>query len=108
MLEACEPSRKDGDTLENTICLSESTQIVHCGQNGNKGGCGGSPTEAQSEAKAPVRKLEGKLRLGKAMWLPTALLASRLADRVREQDNKLSKLGTLVGHFAKLGGPKLL
>lgn len=83
-------------------------RIVHCGQNGNKGSCGGSPTEAQSEAKAPVRKLEEKLRLGKAMWLLTAMLASRRADRVREQDNTLSKLKTLVGHFAKLGGSKLL
>lgn len=78
MLEACEPPRKDGGTLKNTICFSES---VHSAlwPKGNKGGHSGraSPaaallaTEARQEAKGPVRKLEEKLRLEKDMWLPT-------------------------------------
>ena len=38
------------------------------------------------------------------MWLSTTLLASGLADKVGEHDNKLQ---TLVCHFAKLGGHKL-
>lgn len=91
MLEACEPPCEDGDTPRNISCFSES-MLVHCGQNGNKGSWVGQAssvaallaTEAQQEAKALVRKLQEKLRLEKDMWLPTARLASRLADRVRE------------------------
>lgn len=36
-------------------------------------------TEAQLEAEAPARKLDGEQ--GEAVWAPTTLLASRLADK---------------------------
>lgn len=39
------------------------------------------------------------------MWISTTLLASRLADKVGEQDNKLENLAC---YFAKVGGCKLL
>ena len=59
---------------------------------------------ATEEAEARVRSLEEELRLEKDMQLFTALLASKLADKVGEQDNKLA---TSVCHCAKLRGRKL-
>ena len=48
--------------------------------------------------------MEEELTLEKAVQLSTILPASELADKVREQDNKLE---TIACHFAKLGGHKL-
>lgn len=58
----------------------------------------------QLQAEAQVRKLEQELKLKKDVQLSTTLLASGLADKMEEQNNKLN---TLVWCFTKLGGYKL-
>ena len=55
-------------------------------------------TDAHQEAGAQVRKMAEDLRLEKDMglekdmYLSTVLLASALADKLEEQDDKLDKL----------------
>lgn len=57
-------------------------------------------TDTHVEADAWVRKLKDELRLEKGMWVSINQLASGLADKVGEQDNKLE---TLTFCFAKVG-----
>ena len=61
-------------------------------------------TDPQLEVEAWVRKLEEELRLEKKVQRSTTLLASGLANKMGEQDNKLE---TSACRFAKLGEYKL-
>lgn len=61
--------------------------------------------DAHLEAEAQGRKLEEDLRSKKDMQVSTTMLASGVADKVGEQDNRLE---TLAGCFAKPVGFKLL
>lgn len=61
-------------------------------------------TDAQLKAEVWVRKLEEELKLEKDMGVSSALLASGLEDKLREQDDKLESSACC---FARIGGHKL-
>lgn len=52
--------------------------------------------QCQTRAGAPVRKLEEELRIEKDVLGSSALLASGLADKVGEQDNKLETFSVIL------------